>query len=86
MSEDPRAADLVTSIIVLAQSLGLTVVAEGVENAQRLDQLTLSGCDQAQGFYISKPLPASDLNAWLTRDSPEPNPPWRKPVINKRRG
>lgn len=77
MSEDPRAAALVASTINLAHSLGLTVVAEGVENALALDHLASYGCDQAQGFHILGPVPSAALEKWLavrtsTRAAPSP--------------
>src|SRR5262249_53418607 len=65
MSEDPRAAAIVRSTIELAHSLGMTLVAEGVENEATAGQLARSGCDEAQGFSFSKPLPAADLERWL---------------------
>lgn len=65
MSEDPRAAALVASTISLAHSLGLTVVAEGVENTLALDRLASYGCDQAQGFHILGPVPSAALEEWL---------------------
>lgn len=64
MSEDPRAAALVAATITLAHGLGLTVVAEGVEDGRALDQLSRYGCDQAQGFYISRAVPAPSLDQW----------------------
>ncbi|MBD1543174.1 EAL domain-containing protein [Arthrobacter sp. IA7] len=66
MTEDPRAAALVASTINLAHSLGLTVVAEGVEDGGALDQLGSYGCDQAQGFHILRPVPAAELDDWFT--------------------
>ena len=65
MIDDTRAAALVRSTIALAHSLGLRVVAEGVETALVLDELTAYGCDQAQGYYLSRPVPAADLEHWL---------------------
>jgi diguanylate cyclase (GGDEF)-like protein len=65
MTADPRAAALVASTINLAHSLGLTVVAEGVEDACALDQLGRYGCDQAQGFHILPPMPAAGLDGWF---------------------
>jgi diguanylate cyclase len=56
---------IVRSTIDLASSLGLTVVAEGVEDRETLQQLSGLGCDQAQGYYISPPVPAAELSAWL---------------------
>ncbi len=53
------------SIIQLAHSLELEVVAEGVETAEVLARLQSMGCDQAQGYYISPPLPLDKLQTWL---------------------
>lgn len=65
MAGDARAAALVVSIIDLAHSLGLRMVAEGVEDAPSMAELTRQGCDQAQGFYLSRPVPAAELEYWL---------------------
>ena len=67
MADDPRAAALVVATIYLAHSLGLRMVAEGVENAGALAELTRHGCDQAQGYYLSRPVPAAELDLWLER-------------------
>ena len=50
------------TIISLANNLGLQVVAEGVEQKAQLDFLVENGCHRIQGFYFSKPLPASDMD------------------------
>jgi len=65
MIDDPRAAALVASTIVLAHSLDLRMVAEGVESEVEYAELARLGCDQAQGFYISRPVPAEELGHWL---------------------
>ena len=57
MSADPKAAAIVESTILLAHSLGLILVAEGVEDEMTAEHLANSGCDQAQGFFFSKALP-----------------------------
>jgi EAL domain-containing protein (putative c-di-GMP-specific phosphodiesterase class I) len=49
----------------MAQKLGPTTVAEGVECAETWDRLARLGCDVAQGFFISRALPADELGAWL---------------------
>ena len=67
MADDARAAALVFSTIALAHSLGLRMVAEGVENSSALTELARHGCDQAQGFYLSRPVPAAELDHWLDR-------------------
>ncbi|HSP75556.1 MAG TPA: EAL domain-containing protein, partial [Cryobacterium sp.] len=51
--------------IELAHSLGVRMVAEGVEDAVAYDELIRYGCDEAQGFHLSRPLPAPALDAWL---------------------
>ncbi|HEU0127002.1 MAG TPA: GGDEF domain-containing protein, partial [Pseudonocardiaceae bacterium] len=56
---------VVRAIVDLGHSLGLTVVAEGVEEDATRDQLVEMGCDVAQGFLISRPLGAARLDAWL---------------------
>jgi diguanylate cyclase len=65
MTGDSRAASLVSSTIHLAHSLNMQVVAEGVETADAYDQLAASGCDQGQGFYMSRPIPADEITKWL---------------------
>ena len=50
--------------IELAHQFGLTVVAEGVEDAQVLERLHALGCEAAQGYYISKPLPSAEFLSW----------------------
>ncbi|MFK5894564.1 MAG: GGDEF domain-containing phosphodiesterase, partial [Pseudomonadota bacterium] len=56
---------IVKSTIDLAHNLGLTVVAEGVENKATYDRLKELGCDTIQGYYISKPLPITLFNEFL---------------------
>ena len=65
MTGDPRAAALVSSAIALTHSLGLRMVAEGVEDELTLDELARLGCDHAQGYYISRPIPAAAVDDWL---------------------
>jgi EAL domain-containing protein (putative c-di-GMP-specific phosphodiesterase class I) len=61
-SENER---LVRAMIELAHNLGLEVVAEGVEEFEQLERLRAFGCDQAQGYLISRPLPLADLARYL---------------------
>jgi diguanylate cyclase (GGDEF)-like protein len=65
MADDARAAALVFSTIALAHSLGLRMVAEGVENGTALAEVTRHDCDQAQGYYLCRPVPAVELDHWL---------------------
>ena len=69
MADDARAAALVASTIDLAHSLGLRMVAEGVETGEALDELMRLGCDQAQGYFMSRPVPAAELDYWLDNRS-----------------
>ena len=65
MDTDPRAAAIVESTIGLAHSLGMHVVAEGVESAAVRDLLRGMGCEQAQGYFFSAPAPADELEREL---------------------
>jgi len=67
--EDGDDMVIVRSTIELARNLGLNVVAEGIENKRSLPRLRAMGCDEAQGFFISRPLPEDKLLEWL-RTSP----------------
>jgi diguanylate cyclase len=53
--------ELVRATIDLGHALGLRVVAEGIEDGATLDLLTGIGCDMGQGYFISRPMPAQDL-------------------------
>ena len=75
MIEDSRAAALVFSTIGLAHSLGLRMVAEGVETEAALNELAAHGCDQAQGYFVSRGLPAAELDAWLDQRALVPQLP-----------
>jgi diguanylate cyclase (GGDEF)-like protein len=65
MLEDPGAMTLVSTIISLAHSLKLAVVAEGVESEEQAKFLRLLRCDRMQGYLISKPLSFEDMTAYL---------------------
>jgi diguanylate cyclase len=65
MADDARAAALVASTIALAHSLGLRMVAEGVETIVAYTELARLGCDQAQGYFMSRPMPTVELDHWL---------------------
>jgi EAL domain-containing protein (putative c-di-GMP-specific phosphodiesterase class I) len=61
---------IVRSTIDLARNLGLQVVAEGVETEQAWDELSELGCTLAQGYYLSRPVPAAELTEWLRSRPP----------------
>jgi diguanylate cyclase (GGDEF)-like protein len=65
MREDPNDAMIVSATVDLGRNLGLRVVAEGVEDAATLAELERIGCDVAQGFELSHPLPAVEFTRWL---------------------
>ena len=65
MDENANDAAIVRSTIDLGRNLGLAVVAEGVETAETWETLRDLGCDAAQGYFLSRPVPAGALAAWL---------------------
>jgi EAL domain-containing protein (putative c-di-GMP-specific phosphodiesterase class I) len=64
MEKDANDARIVRSTIELAHGLGLTVVAEGVENAQVWNLLREQSCDEAQGFHMGRPMPGDEFLHW----------------------
>jgi diguanylate cyclase (GGDEF)-like protein/PAS domain S-box-containing protein len=69
MNQDSSAAVIVRSVVNLAQSLDLAVVAEGVEKREVYDRLRELGCDQVQGHLIGRPMPAQAFETWLATTS-----------------
>lgn len=65
VEDDVDDREIAATIIAMARSLNLDVLAEGVETEQQLAFMRLYGCDQYQGFLFSKPLPAELIQAWL---------------------
>ena len=70
LHSNPRHRAIVRTIVQFAQDLGLSLVAEGVENDMQAQILQELGCDLVQGFRYAAPLPAAALDAWLT-DPPQ---------------
>ena len=68
VSHSQRDALIVRSTIDLAHSLGLKVVAEGIETNAQFSLLSAMGCDYAQGYLIARPMPLSQLFAYLAED------------------
>ncbi|HEV8687621.1 MAG TPA: EAL domain-containing protein [Gaiellaceae bacterium] len=74
---DMRQSDaIVQSTIDLGRNLGLTVVAEGVETEEACAKLRALGCGEAQGFYLSRPLPPDAFVGWLREWNTEPAVSW----------
>ncbi|MFI7587479.1 putative bifunctional diguanylate cyclase/phosphodiesterase [Spongisporangium articulatum] len=65
--DDERTRDIVIGTIELAHRLGMRIVAEGVEDQDTLQALHEIGCDEAQGYLHSRPLPLEQFAAWLER-------------------
>jgi diguanylate cyclase (GGDEF)-like protein len=65
MQRDANDAMIVRATVELGRNLGLQVVAEGVEDPDTLRELTELGCDLAQGYLISRPVPAAEITRWL---------------------
>jgi len=70
---DPESAAIARAIIAMAHNLNLRAIAEGVEKRGQLEYLQQHGCDEIQGFYVSRPLTASDLEALFRSHG---NTPW----------
>jgi len=61
MASDVLSRSIVQTIVTLAHTLKLNVIGEGAETREQVDQLKSAGCDQAQGFFWSRPLPADEI-------------------------
>ena len=69
---DQEDAAIVRATMTLGHDLGLSIVAEGVEDQATWDHLRLLGCDTIQGYYISRPLPAAQITRWIQRSAADP--------------
>ncbi|WP_394153353.1 EAL domain-containing protein [Loktanella salsilacus] len=65
LGKSSGATSIVRTVLDLGRSLGMVTTAEGVETADQRDYLTQQGCNQMQGYYFSKPVPAAEINALL---------------------
>jgi len=72
----PQSSAIVTAIIAIARSLGLRVVAEGVETLRQMEHLQRLGCRLMQGFLFSRPLPPGELPAWREQALLGRKAPW----------
>ena len=76
---------IVNAILSLADSLGLAVVAEGIENKAQLEWLQRSGCDELQGFLLGRPMPPDSVRTLLSEICHPISLPQSPPVVEKRR-
>jgi EAL domain-containing protein (putative c-di-GMP-specific phosphodiesterase class I) len=73
LGEDVEDMAIVHMVIELAHTLGMEVIAEGVESEEQATLLREMGCDMAQGYHFSKPLPPEDIPALLSIDTTSRN-------------
>jgi EAL domain-containing protein (putative c-di-GMP-specific phosphodiesterase class I) len=69
---------IVRSTVELAHGVGVRVVAEGLESEDTLSKLAALGCDMAQGYCLSRPVPADELTDWLEEASRRVSKPRRR--------
>lgn len=65
LPSDPDSASISAAIVNLAHTLGLNVIAEGVETEDQLDFLNVKGCEYIQGFHVAKPMPKEEFIEWV---------------------
>jgi EAL domain-containing protein (putative c-di-GMP-specific phosphodiesterase class I) len=63
--DSPRSKALVSGILAMGRSLGMITIAEGVETSHQYNEIAKGGCSIAQGYLIAKPMPASEIAAFL---------------------
>jgi predicted signal transduction protein with EAL and GGDEF domain/DNA-binding response OmpR family regulator len=78
----PQSSAVVTAIIALAKSLGLRVVAEGVETIRQMEVLHRLGCNVMQGFLFSKPRPPEEIELWVKQTIVPRDAPWIKQMAH----
>ena len=81
IDQDPVKSAIVSAVVALSKAIGSTTVVEGVETLPELEQVQGLGCDVAQGFYFSRPLPAAAFGDYLRSG---PTPPSRPRVLRRR--
>ncbi len=69
IANNPDDAAITTAIVTLGHNLGLTVIAEGVETEDQMTFLRAAQCDEIQGYYYSRPLPADALEEWIKAEA-----------------
>ena len=71
-AHDNRSRRIVEHSVSVVSQLGMSTVVEGVDSEAGLDLMTNLGCNAAQGYFIARPMPASEVTAWLSRRQPAP--------------
>ncbi len=74
IERDPVKSAIVSAVVALSGAIGSTTVVEGVETLAQLEELTNLGCEVAQGYYFSRPVPAGAIGRLLTADVAAPAP------------
>lgn len=69
LNEEKSTQKLVNSIVALAHNLDMSIIAEGIEDQEHADILEKMGCDKAQGYFFSKPVPLKDIENYLTHNT-----------------
>ena len=72
LGHDPEDSAIVRAIVQMAHSMRLVTIAEGVETQEMADLLRLFHCDEAQGYWLARPLPADELEAFVRARMPAP--------------
>jgi len=67
LGQDPKGAAIVRTVCTLGRSLGMQVLAEGVETTEQVEQLRQLGCDLGQGYYFSRPVPAKQAEGFIAQ-------------------
>jgi EAL domain-containing protein (putative c-di-GMP-specific phosphodiesterase class I) len=75
-----EAQAIVRAVVGLGRSLGIRTCAEGVETAEELAFLEAEGCDEVQGYYLGRPLPASELTRLIAAPGSAPSPDRPEPA------
>ena len=85
MNREEDDSIIVQSTVDLGHNLNCQVVAEGVENLETLEKLRSLGCDQAQGYFLSRPLSADEITTWFAQSNWGISVARSNPIILRRR-
>ena len=67
INQSERSLHIIKAALELARSIGLSTIAEGIEDAEIASQLAILGCSHAQGYHFGKPMPKQQMGPWLAR-------------------